>query len=177
MFFVLFGLFQTTLKPKKKFTSESGGVNALLTDVNEEKLRVREDSFFVSVGAPLTDFRFFLGGTRTVKTGDVLFLLGFCLHLLFLWLAKFGSFEGDARSHCGRDFIVADVSLHRGIVRGDILVMEEANSREGHGDIVLVARFDDMIVANRPTGLRYIAHAAAMRPFNVVAEGEEGVRT
>ena len=88
-------------------------MNALLTGVNEEDLRVREDSFFVTVGAPLTDFRFFLGGTRTVKTGDVLFLLGFCLHLLFLWLAKFGSFEGDARSHRGRDFIVADVSLHR----------------------------------------------------------------
>ena len=50
----------------------------------------------MTVGAPLTDFRFFLGGTRTVKTGDVLFLLGFCLHLLFLWLAKFGTFEGDA---------------------------------------------------------------------------------
>ena len=112
-----------------------------------------------------------------MKTCDVLFLLGFCLHLLFLWLAKFGSFEGDARSHRGRDFIVADVSLHRRIVRGDILVMEEANSREGHGDIVLVARFDDMIVANRPTGLCHIANAAAMRPFNVVAEGEEGVRT
>ena len=61
-------------------------------------------------------------------------------------------------------------------VRG-ILVMEEANSREGHGDVVLVARFDDMIVANRPTGLRHIANAAAMRPFNVVAKGEEGVRT
>ena len=55
--------------------------------------------------------------------------------------------------------------------------MEEANSREGHGDVVLVARFDDMIVANRPTGLRHIANAAAMRPFNVVAKGEEGVRT
>jgi len=75
LFFVLFRLFQTTLRPKKKFTPESGGVNALLTGVNKEDLRVREDSFFVTVGAPLTDFRFFLGGTRTVKTGDVLFLL------------------------------------------------------------------------------------------------------
>ena len=176
VFFVLFRLFQTTLRPKKKFTPESGGVNALLTGVNEEDLRVREDSFFVTVGAPLTDFRFFLGGTRTVKTGDVLFLLGFRLHFLFLWLAKFGTFEGDARSHRGRYFIVADVSLHMGIVRG-ILVVEEANSREGHGNVVLVARFDDMIVTNRATGLRHIANTAAVGPFYVVAEGEEGVRT
>ena len=55
--------------------------------------------------------------------------------------------------------------------------MEEANSREGHGDVVFVARFDDMIVTNRATGLRHIANAAAVGPFNVVAEGEEGVRT
>ena len=67
----------------------------------------------MSIGAPLTDFRLFLGGARTVKTGDVLLFLGFRLHFLFLWLAKLRPFESDAGHHRGGDFFVTDVSLHR----------------------------------------------------------------
>ncbi len=65
------------------------------------------------IGAPLADFRLLFGSARTMKTGDVFLLLGFRLHFLFLRLAKLRPFEGDAGHHCGGDFFVTDVSLHR----------------------------------------------------------------
>ena len=65
------------------------------------------------IGAPLTDFRLLFGSARIMKTGDVFLLFGFRLHFLFLRLAKLRPFEGDAGHHCGVDFFVTDVSLHR----------------------------------------------------------------
>ncbi len=43
-----------------------------------------------------------------------------------------------------------------GIGFGCFLVMEEANSREGHGDVVFVAGFNHMVVAKGATGLCHI---------------------
>ena len=55
------------------------------------------------------------------------------------------------------------------------LMMEEANVSKRHGDAVLVAHADDVIVADGAAGLSDIAHAAAVRALDVVAEGEERV--
>ena len=54
--------------------------------------------------------------------------------------------------------------------------MEQANARESHGDVVLVAGFDDMVVAHRSAGLGHEGHTALVGTFDVVAEGEESVR-
>lgn len=55
-------------------------------------------------------------------------------------------------------------------------MMEQADAREGHGDVVFVAGFDDMVVAHRSAGLGHESHAAFVGTFDVVAKGEEGVR-
>lgn len=54
-------------------------------------------------------------------------------------------------------------------------MMEQAQAGHGHGDIVFIARFDDIVVADRAAGLGDVVDAAAMGPFNVVAKGEEGI--
>ena len=55
-------------------------------------------------------------------------------------------------------------------------MMEQADAREGHGDVVFVAGFDDMVVAHRSAGLGHESYAAFVGTFDVVAKGEEGVR-
>lgn len=54
-------------------------------------------------------------------------------------------------------------------------MMEQAQAGHGHGDIVFIARFDDIVVADGAAGLGDVVDAAAMGPFNVVAKGEEGI--
>ena len=54
-------------------------------------------------------------------------------------------------------------------------MMEEADAGEGHGNAVLVACGDDMVVANRTAGLRHIAYATLVGTFDVVTKGEEGI--
>ena len=54
-------------------------------------------------------------------------------------------------------------------------MVEQADAREGHGDAVLVAGGNDVIVAHAASGLGDVLHAALVCPLNVVAEGEEGV--
>ena len=54
--------------------------------------------------------------------------------------------------------------------------MEQTNACECHCNAVLVADFDNVIVADRAAGLRDVLHAALVRSFDVVAEREERVR-
>ena len=54
-------------------------------------------------------------------------------------------------------------------------MMEEADSGEGHDHIVLVAAFNDQVVTDGTTGLRYILNAALMGTLDIVGEGEESV--
>ena len=56
-------------------------------------------------------------------------------------------------------------------------MVEQAHAGEGHGNAVLIAGFDNMVVAHAAAGLCYVGHAALMRPLDIVAEGEESVRT
>ena len=57
------------------------------------------------------------------------------------------------------------------------LMMEQTNAGERHCDTIFVAGLDHMVVANGAAGLCDIVDTAFMRPFDVVAEGEEGVGT
>ena len=54
-------------------------------------------------------------------------------------------------------------------------MVEQADAGEGHGDAVLVAGHDDMIVADGASSLGDELHATLMGTLDIVAEGEEGV--
>lgn len=54
-------------------------------------------------------------------------------------------------------------------------MMEEAQAGHGHSNPILIARFDDIVVADRTAGLGDVIDAAAMSSFDVVAKGEESV--
>ena len=54
-----------------------------------------------------------------------------------------------------------------------LLVMEQAKSRHGHRNAIFIARFDDIIIANRTASLSNIIDTAAMSPFDIIAKWEE----
>jgi hypothetical protein len=54
-------------------------------------------------------------------------------------------------------------------------VVEQADACKAHGHAVRIAGGYYLIVPHGAAGLRHILHAAAVRPLNVVAEGEEGI--
>ena len=54
-------------------------------------------------------------------------------------------------------------------------MMEEAQAGHRHGNSIFIARFDDIVVADRTAGLGNVVDAAAMSSFDVVAKGEESV--
>ena len=58
-----------------------------------------------------------------------------------------------------------------------ILMVEQADAGECHGNTVLVASFDNMVVTYRTSGLCNIFYAALVSTFNVIAKREESVRT
>ena len=46
---------------------------------------------------------------------------------------------------------------------------------KGNCHIVFVCRFDHMVVPNGAAGFRHVLYAAAVGPFDVVTEWEEGI--
>ena len=54
--------------------------------------------------------------------------------------------------------------------------MEQPQAAEGHGDAVLVAGINDLLVTDGTAGLHDGGHAGAAGTLDVVAEGEEGIR-
>src|SRR5262249_49675275 len=57
----------------------------------------------------------------------------------------------------------------------DLLMMEQPNAGHCHGDAVLAASGDHLVVARRAARLGDEAHAVASRMVDVVAEGNEAV--
>ena len=55
-------------------------------------------------------------------------------------------------------------------------MMEQSHAREGHGNAVLVAGHNNMVVANRAASLSNVLYATLVGTLNIVAEGEEGIR-
>lgn len=54
-------------------------------------------------------------------------------------------------------------------------MMEQADTCKGHGNAVLVASLDNMVVTNTASSLCYIFHTALVGTFYVVAKREECV--
>lgn len=54
-------------------------------------------------------------------------------------------------------------------------MVEQTNARECHGDAILVARIDDVVIADRAARLRNKFYTALVCALNVVAEREERV--
>ena len=67
--------------------------------------------------------------------------------------------------------------MHYELCIEQILVMEQPYSGETHHDAVFVAGVDNIVVTDRAAGLRDEVDAALVGALNIVAEGEEGVRT
>ena len=55
-------------------------------------------------------------------------------------------------------------------------MVEQSHARECHGNAVLVAGHDDMVVANRAASLSDELYATLVGTLNIVAEGEESIR-
>ncbi len=53
--------------------------------------------------------------------------------------------------------------------------MEQPDAAERHGDAVLIAGVNDLLVADRAAGLDNGGHAGAAGTLDVVAKGEEGI--
>ena len=54
-------------------------------------------------------------------------------------------------------------------------MMEQPQMGERNSHVVFIRRFNHMVVADGAAGFRHVLYAAAVSPFNVVAEGEEGI--
>ena len=54
--------------------------------------------------------------------------------------------------------------------------MEQPDAAERHGNAVLIAGVNDLLVADRAAGLDNGGHAGAAGTLDVVAKGEEGIR-
>jgi hypothetical protein len=54
-------------------------------------------------------------------------------------------------------------------------VVEQAQAAKGHGNTVLVAGVNHLLIADGTASLDNGGHAATVRALNVVAEGEERV--
>lgn len=58
-----------------------------------------------------------------------------------------------------------------------ILMMEQAHASESHDHALLVALFDDQIIADRATGLCDVLNTGGESTLDIVTEGEECVTT
>ena len=56
-------------------------------------------------------------------------------------------------------------------------MVEQTNVCERHGDAVLVASLDDIIVTDATASLSYVLYATLVSTLDVVAEWEEGIAT
>ena len=122
-----------------------------------------------TVGSLLAILGFLPGRTAAVSSRNVLFLLGFGLHLSFVGVFAFAtSSERNAILKNALKIVFANHSI-----KG--LMMEQTYTCEGHGDTVFVASHDHMVIANATTCLSDILHATLVGTLNIVAEGEEGI--
>ena len=120
----------------------------------------------MAVSPLLTVFGFLSGSAATVSTCAVFFLLGFGLHLVLFFAWTTATSEGDA---IHQDIFEIAFLTHS-------LMMEKTYAGEGHGDTIFIASHDDMVVAHTATSLGNEFHTALVGTFDVVAEGEEGIR-
>ena len=121
------------------------------------------------VGTLGTILRFLFGGTTSVCTCNIGFLLGFGLDLSFISVALRGFSEDDSTT-CN-DVVYVIVHNERN------LVVEQANADECHCDIIFIASLNDVVVSNRTTCLCDVFYTTLVRTLDIVAEWEESVTT
>ena len=122
----------------------------------------------LAVGTLFAILGLLTGRPRAVRSSDVLLFLGLGLHLTIVRVVTVTApAERDAVL---QDFLKVLFSCHNGY-----LMVEQSHSRERHGDAVLVAGHDDVVVAHAAAGLGNELHATLVGTLNVVAEGEEGI--
>lgn len=57
------------------------------------------------------------------------------------------------------------------------LMVEQADTRKCHGNIIFITCFDDMVVAYGTTPVVLVVYSALMCTFDIIAKGEERIRT
>ena len=55
-------------------------------------------------------------------------------------------------------------------------MVEQTDARKRHSDSILVASLYHMVIADRTSGLSNVFYSTLVRPLNVIAEREEGIR-
>ena len=55
-------------------------------------------------------------------------------------------------------------------------MVEQTNAGEGHCHVIFVAGLNDIVVPDGAAGLSNVLNAAAVRPFDVIAEREKRIR-
>lgn len=103
-----------------------------------------------------------------MRTGYILFLLGLGLYLIVL-----GPFLGCPLEDDAAFDNLVDVAHVRGCFLW--LMMEEPYMRACHGDAILIAGVDDMVVSYGSSCLCNVFHTTSVCSLDVVAEGEEGI--
>ena len=105
----------------------------------------------LTVGSLLAVFGFLLGRTAAVGSRNILLFLGLGCHLSFVGVFAFATpAEGNAILKNALKIVFA---YHRMGFMGlmemiNLLMMEQTNTCEGHGNTIFIAGHDDMVVAN-----------------------------
>ena len=60
---------------------------------------------------------------------------------------------------------------------GEKSMVKQSHPRKGHCDVIFIAGFDDVVVADGAAGLGYITDSAFLGPLYIVPEREEGIRS
>ena len=125
----------------------------------------------LTVGTLLAVLGLLSGRTAAVRTGDILLLLGFGLHLTLVGVTAVTA--TTKRDAVLQYFLKILFACH--FCSSKFLVVEQSDASERHRDAVLVASHDDMVVTYRAASLGNELHATLVGTLDVVAEGEEGI--
>mgnify|MGYP003279619375 FL=1 len=111
------------------------------------------------------------GRAASVSTRNVLLLLGLGLHLVVVVLLRTAA---ALENHATHDNIVNIAHIPFILYK---LMMEEANVSKRHGDAVLIACIDNIIVTDATACFCYVFNTTLVSTLNVVAEWEESIAT
>ncbi len=136
------------------------------------------------VGTAGSDIGLLLGRTAAMCTRDVLLALSLGAYLDIILARGFlpcTGTEGDAATLDDGIYIIsAELVTHLRVCyatakRGRGLMMKQAHAREGHGNAVLIAGINDMVIAHAASGLCYVLHTALVSTLHIIAEGKESI--
>ena len=109
---------------------------------------------FMSVGPLLSVFGLLHSRTAAVGSGDVFLFLGFGFHLVFGFARTATSAKANAILKNTLEIVVLCHIVHICLLKLTLpflareSMMEQTHTCEGHGNAILIAGHDDMVVAN-----------------------------